>query len=98
MTELFSDLAERRAVRRAGRGAPRLLRAERRQVALRATSLDELIGSDHLARLVWQMVQRFELQALLDQVEAREGSPDHPQTDPAILVALWLYATLEGVG
>ena len=65
---------------------------------MRAVSLNELIGPDHLARLVWQMVQRFDLQPLLDRVEAREGTPGHPQTDPAILVALWLYATLDGVG
>ncbi|MDR3537753.1 MAG: hypothetical protein P4L71_14745 [Acetobacteraceae bacterium] len=81
-----------------GRGAPRLLQAERREVALRATSLDEPIGPDHLARLVWEMVQRFDLQPLLDTVDACEGTPGHPQTDPAILAALWLYATLDGVG
>jgi transposase len=98
MTELLTDLPEQIAARAAGRGAPRLRRAERRQTALRATSLDELISHDHLARLVWQMVQRFDLEPLLERVEAREGTPGHPQTDPAILVALWLYATLEGVG
>lgn len=98
MTELLNDLAEQTGARSAGRGAPRLLRAERRQVELQVVSLDELIGPEHLARLVWQMVQRFDLTPLLDRVEAREGTPGHPQTDPAILVALWLYATLDGVG
>ena len=28
----------------------------------------------------------------------REGSPGRPPPDPAILLALWLYATIEGVG
>jgi transposase len=98
MTELLNDLPEQTGTRPAGRGAPRLLRAERRQVELQAVSLDELIGPEHLARLVWQMVQRFDLTGLLDRVEARAGTPGHPQTDPAILVALWLYATLDGVG
>ncbi len=98
MTELLENLPEQSAVPPPGRGAPRLLRAERRQVELRATSLDELIGPEHQARLVWQMVQRFDLRPLLDRIEAREGTPGHPQTDPAILVALWLYATLDGVG
>ena len=65
---------------------------------LRAMSVDELIGPDQLARLVWQMVQPFDLRPLLDQVEAREGTPGDPQTDPAILVSQWLYATLDGVG
>ncbi len=98
MKELLDGVPEQNAPKPTGRSAPRLRRAERQQVELRAMSLDELIGPDHLARLVWQMVQRFDLQPLLDQVEAREGTPGQPQTDPAILVALWLYATLDGVG
>jgi transposase len=65
---------------------------------LRPMSLDELIGEDHLARLVWHIVSQFDLSPLLEQVCAREGAPGHPQTDPHILVALWLYATLDGVG
>jgi transposase len=82
----------------AGRPAPRLRQAERRQTELRAMSLDELISDDHLARLVWQVVGRFDLAPLLDKVVAREGVAGHPQTDPKILVSLWLYATLDGVG
>jgi transposase len=61
-------------------------------------SLDELIGADHRARLVWRMVEGFDLSALLAPVLAREGVAGHPQTDPKILVSLWLYATLEGIG
>ncbi len=99
MQELLDGVPEQNAPKPAGRGAPRLLlRAERQQAELRAVSLDELIGPDHLARLVWDMVQRFDLQPLLDEIEAREGTPGRPQTDPAILLALWLYATLDGVG
>lgn len=61
-------------------------------------SLEELIGEDHRARLVWRLVEGFDLSWLLAQVLAREGVAGHPQTDPKILVSLWLYATLEGVG
>lgn len=61
-------------------------------------SLDELIGEDHRARLIWRIVEGFDLSSLLAQVSAREGVAGHPQTDPKILVSLWLYATLEGVG
>ena len=61
-------------------------------------SLDELIGEDHRARLVWRMVEGFDLSSLLAPVLSREGVAGHPQTDPKILVSLWLYATLEGIG
>jgi transposase len=98
MTELFADLPDQPTPQPASRGEPRLIHADRRQMELRATTLDELIGEDHLARLVWAMVQRFDFAPLLEAVEAREGKPGHPQTDPAILAALWLYATLDGVG
>jgi Transposase domain (DUF772) len=27
-----------------------------------------------------------------------DGRPDHPPADPRILLALWLYATVEGMG
>lgn len=82
----------------AAKGAARLRRAERRQMELRPMALDELISEDHLARLVWDMVSCFDLSPLLDRVVAREGTAGHPQTDPHILVALWLYATIDGVG
>lgn len=99
MSELFNDLPCTPASGCAeARGAPRLRQAERRQTELRATTLDELIGPDHLARLVWDIAGRFDLAPLLDVIEARDGMPGHPQTDPRILVALWLYATLDGVG
>ncbi len=97
MEELFPELPKT-PVCRGSRGEPRLRRAERRQSELRALSLDELIAPDHLARVVWAMVQRFDFAPLLEQIDAREGTPGHPAADPAILVALWLYATLDGVG
>ncbi len=35
---------------------------------------------------------------LHERIRAIEGHPGRPPIDPAILVSLWLYATLEGVG
>lgn len=98
MGSLFPDLPEQRAPASSGIGAPRLRQAERGQVELRAASLDELLAGDHLARLVWSFVARLNLSPLLARIEAREGVGGHPATDPAILVSLWLYATIEGVG
>lgn len=65
---------------------------------LRPASLDELLPLDHPARLVWAVVERFDLSPLLERIVAREGVGGHPATDPAILLALWLYATIDGVG
>jgi transposase len=98
MTEQAAQGSDRELAGGAAKGAARLRRAERRQLELRPMALDELISEDHLARLVWDMVSCFDLSPLLDQVVAREGVAGHPQTDPHILVALWLYATIDGVG
>ncbi len=40
----------------------------------------------------------LDLAPLYDRIRATEGHPGRPPIDPAILTALWLYATLEGVG
>jgi transposase len=47
---------------------------------------------------VWTFVEGLDLTPLYSRIRAVEGHPGRPPIDPAILVALWLYATLEGVG
>ena len=47
---------------------------------------------------MWAFVEGLDLGPLYDQAKAIEGLPGRPPIDPATLVALWLYATLEGVG
>ncbi len=79
-------------------GRPRLRRAERHQVVMQAASLDSLLPEDHRARLVWEYVRGLDLSRLYEQVRAVEGRAGRDAMDPMILVALWLYATLDGVG
>jgi transposase len=77
---------------------PRLLRPNRQQIELRPADLEGLLPADHRARLVWRFVEGLDLQALYARVLAVEGHAGRPAIDPAILLALWLYATLHGVG
>jgi len=79
-------------------GRPRLRRAERQQVVMHVASLDSLLAEDHHARLVWEYVEGLDLSALYEQVRAVEGQAGRDALDPRILMALWLYATLDGVG
>ncbi len=105
---LFEDLPEpseaqvhqarERAARRRGAGAPRLQEPNRAQIELRASDLESLLPEDHRARLVWGYVVRQDLSTLLDAVKARGGNAGRAAIDPRILFALWLYATLDGVG
>ena len=79
-------------------GAPRVQSAVRNQVELRACDLDSSLPADHQARAVWAFVQSLDLQALYAQIRAVEGGVGRARIDPAILMSLWLYATLDGVG
>ena len=76
----------------------RVLTANRAQLEWRPVDLESLLPADHRARAVWAFVQSLDLSPWYQRIEAVEGAPGHPATDPAILLALWLYATLEGVG
>ena len=49
-------------------------------------------------RLVWSFVEGLHVTALLATIKAVDGRPGHPPADPRILLALWLYATVEGIG
>jgi transposase len=60
--------------------------------------LEDLLDTDHQARVVWDFVAQLDLAPLYARIRAVEGGPGRPAIDPRILIAVWLYATLEGVG
>ena len=72
--------------------------ANRQQVVFRAGPLDALIPQDHPARIVWDYVEGLDLAPLYDRIKAVERGPGRTPIDPKILMALWLYATVEAVG
>jgi transposase len=76
----------------------RFIRADRFQTRWDFIDLEGLLPSDHRARVVWEFVETLDLSPLYDAIKAREGEPGRPPADPAVVLALWLYATIEGVG
>jgi transposase len=97
---LFADLQPTHTtdVADATAGAPRLETANRTQVELTPTDLESLLPPGHAARLVWRFVEGLDLQRFYEGIRAREGRAGRPAIDPKILIALWLYATIDGVG
>jgi transposase len=79
-------------------GRPRLRMANRQQIVFRTAALDELIPPEHPARVVWTYVEGLDLSPLYNTIKAVEGNPGRPAIDPKILMALWLSATIDGVG
>lgn len=80
------------------RGRARVVRPDRRQLSWDLVDPEGWLPVDHKARLVWAFVETLDLGALYDKVEAREGGAGRPAADPAVLLALWLLATIDGVG
>lgn len=90
--------AERAAQAAKATGAPRVMTPQRNQVELRAVDLEALLAPDHAARTVWAFVQSMDLAPLYARIKSVAGRGGAPAIDPAILVALWLWATIDGVG
>jgi transposase len=76
----------------------RLDTAERSQKKWDESCLDDLLGPEHMARQVWAYVEGLDLSVFYKQVRTTVRSSGRSAIDPAILMSLWLYATLDGVG
>jgi transposase len=98
MDELFEDLPEQVSGKARALGRARLREPVRDEVVLRAYDLDSLIEEDHPARMIWAYAVRVDMSAFEAGVRSREGVAGMPQTSPHLLLALWLYATTDGVG
>ena len=96
--ELIEGLPEQPVPEAAGRGAPRFRQPERRQIGWHVAAIDDLIAPDHPVRAVWGFVAGLELGALHAAVKAREGVPGQAPAAPELMMALWLWATVDGVG
>jgi hypothetical protein len=57
-----------------------------------------MLPAGHRAWLVWTWVERQELNAMYATIKVRERGVGRSANAPDIRFALWLYATLEGVG
>ena len=98
--DLFGELPEQAKPQGDARplGSPRLREPQRDQIELRAVDIESLIGQDHPVRVIWAYVEVLDLSELEDRIKARDERPGHPATSPRLLLALWLYATSDGVG
>lgn len=76
----------------------RVLRPERLQLRWDMVDLDSQLPPEHRARVVWSFVSSAQLDGFYDRIKARDEQAGRPASDPAVLLALWMYATVEGVG
>jgi len=79
-------------------GAARTVDANREQMRMVVLDLEQLLPQEHQARAVWAFVERLDLSQFYAAIRSREGKAGRPAVDPRIYLALWIEATLDGVG
>lgn len=79
-------------------GEPRVIRPRRDEPMFDVFDPDHWLPADHVARAVWTFVEAQDLSRLYDAIKARGSAPGRPAADPAVLFALWLTATIDGIG
>jgi transposase len=76
----------------------RVIGPDRTQLRWDLVDLDSQLPDDHRARLVWAFVEGLDLSEFYDRIKARDAVAGRPATDPRVVLAVWLYATLEAIG
>ena len=76
----------------------RVIRPVRDQREWVEQDMDSLLHPDHPARAIWAMLEGMDLDAFYADIKAVLDRPGHPASDPQVLLALWVYATVDGVG
>jgi transposase len=96
--ELFPNLPVQKDGRVNDPGQPRMREPVRDQIELRAVDLEALVAAEHPVRVIWGYVEKLDLRELEDAIRARAHTAGQAPASPRLLLALWLYATSEGVG
>ena len=76
----------------------RLRTPERQQMGWVAQCADDLVPAEHPVRMVMAVVEKLDLWRFCEPIRAREGQAGRDATDPRLLVGLWLYASIRGIG
>ena len=99
---MFSDLPVRlegKPVKPTRPQDARVVRPMRHQIRFLMQDLDATLPEDHQARAIWDFLDRLDrldLSAFYASIQAVEGGPGRPASDPQVLLAIWVYATVEG--
>jgi transposase len=76
----------------------RLRRPNRAQVEMVVQCPEALVSATHPVRTVAALVAKLDLSRFCEPIKAREGQAGRDATDPQLLVSLWLYGCIRGIG
>lgn len=81
----------------AGDRQPRLQVINRNQLLMRTVDVEQLVGPDHPARIVWELLGERDLTGFYKEIDATEGVAGRPARDPRLMLSLWICAYMEGI-
>lgn len=82
----------------AGKKKPKYRAVNRAQALWTDVQVEELIGADHPARMIWELVGRLDLQAFEAEANSFENEPGRSRWEPRLLVSVLAYGYTLGTG
>jgi transposase len=76
----------------------RVRRPVRNQAEMLVRDLDSLVAVDHPVRAIWDFLNELDLSAFYTSIKVALDRPGRPASDPQVLLTLWIYGVVEGVG
>jgi transposase len=76
----------------------RIKRPVRNQAEMLVRDLDSLVAEDHPVRAIWNFLNKLDLSAFYTAIKVALDKPGRPASDPQVLLALWIYGIVEGIG
>jgi transposase len=76
----------------------RVRRPVRNQAEMMVRDLESLVTEDHPVRAVWAFLEGLDLSAFYNLIKVKVDAAGRPASDPQVLLALWIYTTVEGIG
>ncbi len=75
----------------------KLYEARRNVTSLEVVDWDGLIDRDHMARRILKVLDQLNLSTLYAKVNSKKDHQGRPAIDAKIILALWLYAYMQGI-
>lgn len=76
---------------------PKYTVIDRQQGRIMDFHVDDLIGKEHPARLIWELVGRMDLSSFEKEIASRKGGAGRSCWEPRLLISLWIYGYTRGV-
>lgn len=85
-------------MKKPGVAHPKVREPQRSQASFHFEVPEDLLPPSHPARLLWEVLGRFDLSPFLADTRTARGATGRSELSPRMKLALWLYGIAEGIG